>query len=422
MKKSKKAIKSRRLTNEQNVKKPKKAIKPRKLTNSIISETLPLAASDPEKARKFLSLFYLTYEMFLIDDENMELLKEYHSKGDGYAAFALGRYHKIVHPQEDSMQVAWSLYEEARAKGIADAITEMAIMLRYGFAGTFDRERAKELLEEALAAGSRLAERRIAYDLKAGMFGSEKNLGKALSMVNRQIMRDGEDLHLLILKCQIIDDIYGTNAAIPYYQNVADLGSATAWDWLLTIYFSGIGSNEELEKHLEKGIIMEIGIAYYIKAVMRADKDPESRIPMLEKAMSLGCEMAAAELGNIYCERGQKEKGNYLKAWELYTRGMQFNWSECAERLVEMAEKKMVETDEETLDRLMISGARMGWERLIAKVVEAYNDGCLTQYAGEIEKYHIPAFNALDPEKLEELEDYFDDEDPDDDGRYDAYA
>lgn len=49
--------------------------------------------------------------------------------------------------------------------------------------------------------------------------------------------------------------------------------------------------------------------------------------------------------------------------------------------------------------------------------VAAYTEGCLTKYASGMEKVHIPAFDADDEDVDSDEDDY-----PDDDGRFDAYA
>lgn len=49
--------------------------------------------------------------------------------------------------------------------------------------------------------------------------------------------------------------------------------------------------------------------------------------------------------------------------------------------------------------------------------VAAYTEGSLTKNASEMEKVHIPAFDADDEDVDSDEDDY-----PDDDGRFDAYA
>ncbi|MBR7129214.1 MAG: hypothetical protein IKD05_02945, partial [Tidjanibacter sp.] len=58
-----------------------------------------------------------------------------------------------------------------------------------------------------------------------------------------------------------------------------------------------------------------------------------------------------------------------------------------------------------------VEGARLGSEFLMRQVVGRYKSGQLTDWAAEIEQYYLPVVAAMDDEDL-----------PDDDGRYDAYA
>ena len=74
--------------------------------------------------------------------------------------------------------------------------------------------------------------------------------------------------------------------------------------------------------------------------------------------------------------------------------------------------------NEDAMDLCMINGARLHNARLLVAVVEAYKYGRLTRFAREIEMYHIPAYDAIPDD--EPLDDEYDE--PDDDGRFDAWA
>jgi hypothetical protein len=75
-------------------------------------------------------------------------------------------------------------------------------------------------------------------------------------------------------------------------------------------------------------------------------------------------------------------------------------------------------SNEEAMDLCMINGARLHDARLLVATVEAYKHGRLTQFAREIEMFHIPAYDAIpDDEPLDDEE-----EGPDDDGRFDAWS
>ena len=75
-------------------------------------------------------------------------------------------------------------------------------------------------------------------------------------------------------------------------------------------------------------------------------------------------------------------------------------------------------SNEDAMDICMINGARQHSKWLISETVNAYRRGRLTQFAREIEMFHIPAYDAIpDDEPLDDEEDY-----PDDDGRFDPWA
>lgn len=88
---------------------------------------------------------------------------------------------------------------------------------------------------------------------------------------------------------------------------------------------------------------------------------------------------------------------------------------------------KLLKLDGSTIDRIrqMEDGGDRAFEYLQkayaqgqSDAVAAYTEGCLTKkYASEMEKVHIPAFDADDEDVDSDEDDY-----PDDDGRFDAYA
>lgn len=86
---------------------------------------------------------------------------------------------------------------------------------------------------------------------------------------------------------------------------------------------------------------------------------------------------------------------------------------------------KLLKLDGPTIDRIrqMEDGGDRAFEYLQkayaqgqSDAVAAYTEGCLTKYASEMEKV-LPAFDADDEDVDSDEDDY-----PDDDGRFDAYA
>ena len=70
-----------------------------------------------------------------------------------------------------------------------------------------------------------------------------------------------------------------------------------------------------------------------------------------------------------------------------------------------------------------ISGTRYGSEAMLSEAVEAYRQGRLTAFAPEIEQYYLPLSDGQGThEEPDETDMPYEDEYPDDDGRYDAYV
>ena len=111
-----------------------------------------------------------------------------------------------------------------------------------------------------------------------------------------------------------------------------------------------------------------------------------------------------------------------IKAWEYYVRGSGFMHASCFEKMYDMLLTNEIQlgqmSNEEAMDLCMINGARLHNARLLVATVEAYKHGRLTRFAREIEMFHIPAYDAIPDD--EPLDDEY--EEPDDDGRFDAWA
>lgn len=395
--------------------------KPRAIINRRLKSTLPKAANDPKAAREFLEQLYIYEDIFYINDDTLEMIKEYSDKGNGYAEFAYARYHACTSPAEDSQNIAMEYYKKAYANGIADAGIGMALATYYGRGCQPNRERYKELIEEAQAAGSRFATYLTVRETLYGWRKRPINPGKALTTINRFIQQDGEESIVWnSLKAKAIETIYGLSAATPYFEKVAEKGSISGWDRL----FIARSYHDDLErydkeifnKEIKKAMDMESGLAYFLKAELN-EYNKES-VPLLEKAFKLGDDGAACRIGDLYFYHLEKDENPFRKAQEYYLKGFKYDNSLCAEKLVEMWEKGYAELDESTLENIIIVGARMDSERLIVKAVERYREGGMEQYAQEIEKYFVPDYDNL---KDTEFEEYFPDM-PDDDGRNDAYA
>ena len=297
--------------------------------------------------------------------------------------------------------------------------------LKYGMFGKIDVTRAKDLLEETLEKGSRLAAMKQLSNLMYGFDGVEQNHGKALTIINELIEMDGEDdVVWMAWKANALLDIYGGETAFPYYEKAAKMGSLSAM-YVLPYAVEKDEDGEPLDKKaylevLKRGMEMECYDCFYQYA-MTLEEDEEEVEQVLKKAVELGSPQAARFLGDYYRQVGDIEDAElreyyYQQAWLYYSAGARYASKECMERMYDMADEQVLLVPEERKNVIAIVGARRGSQKLINAVVDAYKQGKLTEFAAEIEQYHLPKYDA------EWMEESDEDDEPDDDGSYDAYA
>ena len=397
-----------------------KDITPRALINETIKATLPIIEQDEKAKKRYLSMFISADNLYLLNNDTIEMLNAYEREGNPYAAYALGRYHRIVQPDTDSIETAEKMYEYAYKHGIADAGMALSMALRYGHFGYIDKRKSHQLFAEALEKESRLAAYSQLNNLLFGYNNTEKNPGKALTIVNELIAIDGEEEpNWAYMKAVIIMNIYGEESSIPYYQKAISLGSNYALSVYPCLFIPKDDEDADKEAFiaaLKEGMEKENCDCYYNYA-FEVDDEEEAR-NSLHKALDLGSTEAARLLGDIYqgLAREEEDEAYYYKAWNCYNTGARHDSEECMERLFDMAKNELVEVSEEQKEAIAICGARFGSQKLINAVVDAYKHGRLTDFAAEIEQYYLPGY---DPDYEDETED---DEFPDDDGRFDAYV
>lgn len=399
-------------------------VTPRTLINAAIQESLPLLSEDKKAEKRYLSVFLESDNLFLLNEDTLAMLKAYAEKGNPHAQYALGRYHIIVQPEADSVEQAERMYTYAYEHGVVDAGAAMIGPLKYGMFGKIDVTRAKDLLEETLEKGSRLAAMKQLSNLMYGFDGVEQNHGKALTIINELIEMDGEDdVVWMAWKANALLDIYGAETALPYYEKAAKMGSLSAM-YVLPYAVEKDEDGEPLDKKaylevLKRGMEMECYDCFYQYAMTLEDEEEVEQV--LKKAVELGSPQAARFLGDYYRQVGDIEDAElreyyYQQAWLYYSAGARYASKECMERMYDMADEQVLLVPEERKNVIAIVGARRGSQKLINAVVDAYKQGKLTEFAAEIEQYHLPKYDA------EWMEEDDEDEEPDDDGSYDAYA
>ena len=132
----------------------------------------------------------------------------------------------------------------------------------------------------------------------------------------------------------------------------------------------------------------------------------------LEGAYNSGSSEAAETLGDIYYSGQYGCPQDDEKAFSYYAKGALFCNTSCYEKMFDMIRDHYIDKPQEFRDMLALYGTRAGSRRLLSETVIAYTYGRLTEYAAEIEQLYEPVFD----------DEEYDEDFPDDDGRFDAYS
>ena len=124
---------------------------------------------------------------------------------------------------------------------------------------------------------------------------------------------------------------------------------------------------------------------------------------------------------DVFADEARKLEGvdflaqeeNLARAFSYYAKGAILGSADCYERMYEMVVAEEIEGNysQDFADNCVLEATRLGSQDMMRQVVAIYKAGRLTDFAAEIEQYYLPVVEAMD-----------DDDMPDDDGRYDAYA
>lgn len=406
----------------------------------LVANALPAAEKDADARRYFLRVFTVTPNLFLLSPQSIGLIEEYAGRDDRFALFALGRYHLCTMTEEDSPGKACEYIRRAYALGLPEATAEMAQIYAYGDSGLVDRAAARALLDEALERNCDYAAEIYLKNLIFGKNGYDADLQKALAIIGERLAEDigrlgpGEEnpmWYYLRGCCECRTE--GYPAAVENFRKAAEMGVIMAWaDVAVACSHNAeevLVDKDAFMKAAEYGKSKRDALCRYFCAIFETDgyndmdRQRQAREKLaadLEEAFSMGCSGAAEMLGDMYCYGHYGIREDNGKAWEWYSKGARLGNAGCYEKMFGMLHDRFIDRDEAEKDLIALKGARLGSERLIGETVMAYTYGRLAEYAAEIEQYYEPVFD--DPEFACSADDTFDDELPDDDGRFDAYA
>lgn len=382
--------------------------------------------------------FYNLAGILSISAEEKELIKQRALKGDPVACYKLAEIYLHLHECDDYASSAHELLQKASEGGVADADASMAIMMFRGEIEPFNPVAAAKRLEKAINNRSDLGMTFQFRNLLYGRYGYEQKIDLVKSTLET-LLSKGEDPYW----CALMGDVLMTEGRIvesqQWYEKAVAGGENSAYgDLALARGMDNDGSFRDYEAFedtlMEGNGAMDPMCMYYLsidKISSYYDIDPESTEDrdeyrqMIIDALKLNVEwcnpMSMELLGDIYREGKMDVPVDLVKAWGYYVQGSEFMHASCFEKMYDMLQANEIQpgqmSNEEAMDLCMVNGARLHNTRLLVATVEAYRHGRLTQFASEIEKFHIPTYDAIpDDESLDEGEDL------DDDGRFDAWA
>lgn len=393
--------------------------------NGLVGQLLPLLDSDPVARIFFLRIFHDKNYVFNLSESNVEAIAQTPCPE---AYFAYGQILAIRNSGRDDMNLAHDCFRKAIDGNVPDALEAIALTYFLGDLGPLDWEKAREYEERAVRAGSEYGLLKMTYNMATGSYGYEKDPRGALKLLGtwRKSMEEhGLPLHPhYYLNIAITDEALGlVFAQEDHFRKAAEAGCSRAF---VELY---LRDEKDFRSYLETGIQRNIGDCLYLAACELTGPD---RIAMLERAFASGSSLAAISLGTAFylghslVEKDLEKALYYFKA--AASRGDYLGF----EAMIYMYDANDMVCEEEDAEMLVLFGARKLSPALMSISIELLKEGSLLQHKDEIETYFAPLVKAAkengEDTSLLHRDDFFsnfdeaEDDLPDDDGRFDAWA
>ncbi|MBQ7631592.1 MAG: hypothetical protein IJS82_02410 [Paludibacteraceae bacterium] len=401
-------------------------------------QLVPQLATNEQARSLFLELLRTGANLHLLKDY-AELIEKQAKAGNPWMQFAWARYHDCVQPEAHSNAIMEEYYLKADQAGIADAHMCLAFCWRDGDLGMIDLEKYAQMRQEAVDRGSHTAVQQHLRDMMNGRGGFERDPWQAYELLDkfvRQSEANGDhfDPRYLHVLADIANELGRKAEADLLYEKALKAGDTTSWFWLVNLRCCDEKGNitdtetcEQLMNEYNDYVIpevfstMQLCMAAYNYDELDEDLQHDAHQMLkdnLELSYEIGDAYGAFSMGyNYYLGQFGFEENN-AEAWRWFARAALMRSSTAYYMMAQMIADEYAPEgyDEEFQHICELRALRLGEDECLGKVVQAYKHGFLTDFALEIEKYHLPAYEA----KEEEEDD--DEYDEGDDGRYDAYA
>ncbi|MGM9737957.1 MAG: hypothetical protein ACI3ZT_06045 [Candidatus Cryptobacteroides sp.] len=393
-----------------------------------------LDSGDDDASALFLTILRHSDNVFQLIG-SVDYIKERALAGDSIMQFAWARYNDAVSPEAESCSIAEKYYNAALKSGIADARMCLAFMYRDGDLGLVDRSRYFQERDRAVVEGSHTAVQQTVRDIVYGNSGSRAEPGKALEMLKKYIHCESPDIYLdpeyYALAGDAAYELGNMDDAASWYRRALNEGCMRACFFLALAAACDADGNisdaEQFYEIMEKGQELRCPAAFLAVQMAVDENDFEnygtelqgqvaSALELdLETAYASGDSIGAYYLGCHYYDGNFGFAKNDETAWMWFSRGAARRDPFCYKMLAVMlrdenCSKKM---SQDFLYECELRALRLGCEDMLDNVVDAYRNGFLTEYAAEIEQYYLPLSSNQNEEQYDN---------PDDDGRFDAWV
>ena len=387
-------------------------------------EQLFYAALADETARRlFLRIPRGVYPSFMLTDEQVAEMKDLADKGYAIAKYALGRYHLLVQPDEDSIDQARDLFAAAAKGGIVEAILGTALLYRDGYFGEADFDKFISLRDEAIEKGSVKAFYMKAKDIIYGANGYEADpkhvldfvsniLKAATGEVNKDIFDyEPEYYDLLGRAYETLGDIdkaeeaYIQAVSMGYYESLAQLIYMMCYD-----EDGNLVEKEMYDKYIGIGCEHNDAYSFTLRGDVKDEEfealNPREKVKKtaqikadLEKAYDLGDNIAPLILGNNYYYGSLGFEENNKEAWKWYNLGAVYGSPSCYGMMATMIEDGNCprKVDEGFRAYCVLCAYRRGDDDRLEDVIIDYQKGLLDDYKDEIEKHYLPKYENMAP-------------------------
>lgn len=376
-------------------------------------QAAPHVSHDADCRDVFLRICSLMSSLRDVYDD-IDKVRELADKGDPCMQYAYARLHDFFPFAKDSLQTCVKYYEDAADNGIADASACLAWLEAAGAFGEKNLVAYHDMIDKAMAKGSRRAAFMKLNDMIYGNHEVKKDPEKArqvlLSYVSACLSADKEMPYLgylYILIAYSYEQTGDKEKAEDYYMKAADEGMNSAYyDLALFVCFDDEGQLDDPDRFEELMQQAEdagdtrslLSLVFVVSPDGYDDLGEENQKLMSESLLSClntawqsGESLGAYFLGNIYEHGYYGFAQDYAEAFALYARGATMYDQNCYERMARMIIEDGTAPESYTKDfgyeavyRALILGADTH-----DLVVSGYKHGYLTSHAAAIEQYYL---------------------------------